>query len=311
MLVNAQSIQNIFTGYKAAFGAGFAMAPPDYKKIAMVVPSGVREEVYAWLGTFPRLRQWLGDRVIQSLTMHGDKIVNRRFESTFELDIDDIKDDQYGVLAPMVQELGASAAAHPTELTLDLLASGFVAQGYDKQPFFSATHPSFDQSGQAITVSNMQTGTGPAWFLFDTTRPFRALIYQEREPYRITMLNYDGDYNVFMKNRLLFGVTGRSNAGFGLWQLAFGSMAPLTTENYEAARTAMTTLCGEGGRKLNINPSLLVVPRALEGDGRRILISESRPITVTVGTGTPAVQQAVAVGNEWKGSAELLATSYL
>lgn len=125
------------------------------------------------------------------------------------------------------------------------------------------------------------------------------------------MMSHPEDYNVFMKNNLLFGATGRSNGGFGLWQLAYGSMAPPTTENYEAARAAMTTLRGEGGRKLNINPSLLMVPRALEGDGRCILISESRPITVTVGTGTPPVQQAVAVGNEWKGSAELLATSYL
>ncbi len=72
----------------------FAMAPPDYNKVAMIVPSGVREEVYAWLGTFPRLREWLGDRVIQSLTTHGQPIRNRRFESTFELSLDDIKDDQ-------------------------------------------------------------------------------------------------------------------------------------------------------------------------------------------------------------------------
>ncbi len=70
-----------------------------------------------------------------------------------------------------------------------------------------------------------------------------------------------------MRNRIIFGVTGRSNAGFGLWQLAYGSKADLTPETYEAARAAMTTLRGEGGRKLNINPSLLVVPRAIEGAG--------------------------------------------
>ncbi len=128
----------------------------------MVVPSGVRQEIYAWLGTFPRLEEWIGERTIQGFYAHSHVIKNRRFQSAF-----------------------------------DLLASGFVECGYDKQPFFSSAHPSFEEKNQAITVSNMQDGTGPAWYLFDTTRPFRALIYQEREPYRITMLNRDGNHNAF------------------------------------------------------------------------------------------------------------------
>jgi phage major head subunit gpT-like protein len=309
MLINSANLANIFAGFKAIFNQGFGNAPPDYKKIAMIVPSSVREEHYVWLGQFPRLREWLGDRVVRNLIVHGHTIKNRRFESTFEIGRDDIADDQYGALAPLIQELGASAASHPTELTLELLAAGFTNLCYDGQPMFSDSHPSFDQNGLPITASNLQAGTGPAWFLLDNTRPFRAMIYQEREPYHITVLNREEEEDVFMHNRFLYGVTGRSNAGYGLWQLAFGSQAELTADNYGAARAAMASLRGDGGRKLNINPSLLVVPRELEGPGRSLINGETRVITVDVGT--PPLPQSVPVSNEWKGSAELLATSYL
>jgi hypothetical protein len=48
----------------------------------MTVPSSSASETLGWLGQFPKMREWLGDRVINSLAMHGWTITNRRFEST-------------------------------------------------------------------------------------------------------------------------------------------------------------------------------------------------------------------------------------
>ena len=47
--------------------------------------------------------------------------------------------------------------------------------------------------------------------------------------------------------------------GFGFWQLAFGSKAPLTAENYEAAFEAMTSQRNEEGGVLNVRPTHIVV----------------------------------------------------
>ena len=41
---------------------------------------------------------------------------------------------------------------------------------YDGQNFFDTDHPVGEQGSQE-TVSNVQTGAGPAWYLLDTTRP--------------------------------------------------------------------------------------------------------------------------------------------
>lgn len=67
-----------------------------------------------------------------------------------------------------------------------------------------------------------------------------------------------------MTDEYLYGVRARANAGFGLWQLAFGSRAPLTAANYAAARASMSSIKGDQGRVLGIRPNVLVVPPALE-----------------------------------------------
>ena len=99
----------------------------------------------------------------------------------------------------------------------------------------------------------------------------------------------------------------RVNAGYGLWQLAFASKAPLTQDNYAAARAAMMSLRGDRGGVLGINPNLLVVPPSLEKDGRTLLKATSVADIVTVG----GAQQAVPGTNVWHESADLIVTPFL
>lgn len=86
----------------------------------------------------------------------------------------------------------------------------------------------------------------------------------EREKYDLQAVNNHNDTRVFMTDEYLYGVRARANAGFGLWQLAFGSRAPLTAANYAAARASMSSIKSDQGRVLGIRPNVLVVPPALE-----------------------------------------------
>lgn len=66
------------------------------------------------------------------------------------------------------------------------------------------------------------------WFLLDTTRPIKPFIFQNRKkPEFVTITNPD-DESVFMKKKFLYGIDARCNAGFGLWQLAWGSDGTVT-----------------------------------------------------------------------------------
>jgi len=296
MIINEQNLRTAFQGFKSIYSDAFAKAPVHWQAFAMEIPSISRSEDYGWLGHFPQLREWLeGDRVVKQLEAHGFTITNRKFESTVGIRRDDYSDDRYGVFKPMFAEMGALARQHPDTMLFELLANGFTQSAYDQQPYFDHEHPTRDKDGKDTVVSNLQDGEEPAWFLLDTSRAIKPLIWQVREEYEFQSLMAPNDPHVFMKDEYLYGVRARVNAGFGLWQLAYGSKAELTKENYEAARIAMMTLRDENGRLLGIKPTTLIVSSELEGDGRRLLKATNN------GGET----------NEWADSADLIVSPYL
>ncbi len=66
-------------------------------------------------------------------------------------------------------------------------------------------------------------GNDTAWYLLCTTKPLKPIIYQERKAPKFNALIDDKDENVFMRKQYLYGVEARANAGYGFWQMAFGS----------------------------------------------------------------------------------------
>lgn len=264
MIINHANLASLFRGFQIIFNKAFEGTASDWEKIAMVVNSSTAQETYPWLGNTTRFRKWIGDRVIQNLKTHTFTIVNESYEDTVGVNRDNIEDDSYGVYNPMMGQLGMDAKQHPDELVFALLKAGFTEKCYDEQYYFDTDHPVLDEHGNEASVSNMTAGSGVPWYLMDMTRMIKPIIFQKRKDYKFTALNKDTDTNVFMRKEHLFGVDARCNVGFGLWQLAHGSKATLTVDNYAAVRTAMMGMKGDNGRPLGIRPTLLVVPPSLE-----------------------------------------------
>ena len=70
MNINRSTLEQFYFGVSAAFQGGLGTAESQYEKVAMVVPSGTRENVYPWLGTLPSMQKWAGDRIIRNLKAH-------------------------------------------------------------------------------------------------------------------------------------------------------------------------------------------------------------------------------------------------
>ncbi len=297
MLINSAALRSLYTGFSTAFQAGFAGVTPMYSRVAVSVPSSTRSNEYGWLGQMPRIREWIGDRVINNLSTIGYTIRNKPYELTIGVNRDDIEDDNIGIYGPMFQEFGRSGAVFPDELVWALLKAGFSTPCYDGQYFFDTDHPVLDENGVAQSVSNTGGGSGSPWFLMDTTRAIKPIIYQERKAFgNLVRKDQETDDNVFSKKEFVYGLDGRCNVGFGFWQLAYGSKQTLDGAGYGAARAAMSSQKGDYGKPLGIVPNLLVVGPADESKGRKILNSE-------LGTGGET--------NEWKGTAELLVVPWL
>lgn len=141
MLVNAQNLTAVFINLKTIFNKAFEAAPSQWQETTMLVPSGSSQNDYAWLSRFPRMRKWLGDKVIKSLAAFKYTIVNDDWETTVEVDRNDIEDDQIGIYAPMAQEAGFSSKQLPDEIDADLKNGAFAGICYDGQYFYDSDHP--------------------------------------------------------------------------------------------------------------------------------------------------------------------------
>lgn len=290
MIVNQANLHGLTVSYSTAFNKSFDTVAPNYQKVATVVPSSTGEQDYKWLGQIPEMREWIGEREVQSLAAYDYSLKNKKFEMTYGVPREDIEDDKYGVYAALFSNMGESAALHPDKLVFEAMMNGFTALCYDGKPFFAENHqventtysnkgnerlsresykkaraaimsirgdkgkslklvpdllvvsPALEETARLILEADQVNGTtnvlkGTAkllvepmlaehesyWFLLCTGRFLKPFIYQLREKIRFTSLTKDTDENVFMRDEFLYGATGRSNAGYAFWQMAYGS----------------------------------------------------------------------------------------
>lgn len=289
--ITAALLATVFTGFKTSFQGGLTSAQPLWSRVATRIPSTARTETYGWLGAWPRIREWLGDRQIKKLSAEKYQITNRDFESTIEVDRNDLTDDQLGIYGPMFRELGQATSEFPDQHVFDLLKNGHVGVCYDGQPFFDDEHPHGDDDVQ----SNVGGGGGTKWYLLQTKRALKPLIFQERQAFDFTALDKSTDANVFHRKSYIYGVDGRAAFGYGFWQMAAMSGQTLNAQYYGELRAQMMGLKNDEGGALNIMPDLLVVPPALEGAARRLMTAD----------------QIDGTTNEWKGTCEVLVVPWL
>ncbi|MRD73300.1 hypothetical protein GH865_08560 [Rhodocyclus tenuis] len=276
-LTQAQ-IDNLKTTLIARWNAGLAISKEDWKLIAKLVTSNGASNTYAWLTQFPAFREWVGARSHKAVAERAYQVINRKFESTIDVDVDDIDDDNIGQYGTLAESAGQSAIDLKNDLVFQALAAGFASECYDGQYFFDTDHPTFaneDGTGAVTSVSNMQAGTGAPWILLCTKRAAAPIYLQERYKPKFDMITSVQSDRNFDYDKVSFGGKWRGNAAYGFWQCAFGSKAALTAANFEAAYDAMGNFKGDGQRKLGILADTLVVGLANRAAAEAILLKQT------------------------------------
>ncbi|EAO2429001.1 head protein [Salmonella enterica] len=306
MIITPASITALMTSFRKDFQGGLTAAPSQYQQIAMTVPSSSKSNTYGWLGQFPSLREWVGKRVIKQMQAHGYVINNKTYEGTVGIPRDDFEDDNLGVYGPIFAEMGRAAGVQPDELIFSLLKDGFSQPCYDGQNFFDAEHPVYpevDGTGDAVNVSNIfkqaEDWKGTPWYLLDCSRAVKPLIFQDRRKAELVTKTKIDDDHVFMENEVLFGASARRAVGFAFWQMAVAMQADLNLDNLWTGWQMMRGFNADGGKKLGLKPTHLVVPTQLEKAATQLL--ERELITTQNGTAS----------NEMKGKLKLVVADYL
>lgn len=251
------------TTIKARFNAGLAVKKEDWRKVAGFVTSDGASNTYEWLSAFPAFREWVGARLHKVAKETAFTVANRKFENTFDIPVTKIEDDAYGMYGDVAQSWGESVYDLQNDLVFGKIGSAFFSLCYDGQYFFDTDHPVYpneDGTGTATTISNYQAGTGEPWMLLCTNRSPKPFYMQERVKAQLfaktSAVNSDG---VYENDAISYGGRWRGEALCGFWQLAFGSKAPVTEDNFNAAFKAMMNVKGDGNRKLGVIPNLMVV----------------------------------------------------
>lgn len=157
MLINKDVVKAIFIGLNSSFKKAFEEAPTQWQETAMRLPSTASQNDYHWLSNFPRMREWIGKKVINSLSAFKYSIVNNDFEVTVEVDRNDIEDDQLGIYVSHAQMAGFSARQLPDEIVSELKNNAFTSKCYDGQPFYDTDHPVTGGNNVITSVSNKLT----------------------------------------------------------------------------------------------------------------------------------------------------------
>lgn len=91
-----------------------------------------------------------------------------------------------------------------------------------KSEFINGSTNTMKGTAEAMVVPQL-AGKDDAWYLLCTTRPIKPLIYQKRKDAKFVGLTNETDANVFFQKTYIYGADSRGNAGFGFWQMAWGS----------------------------------------------------------------------------------------
>jgi phage major head subunit gpT-like protein len=301
LVVNYELLNSYRVTLSRKFDDAFAAAPAsEWQGVATLIESGSERNEYPFLGEVDSMRKWVGPRVVRQLKQFKYSIVNEDYELTMAIKRNHLEDDagsqlpQYGSWS---QIMARSAARHPDELVMQqALAKVDSIVCYDGQNAADTDHP-VGPEGAQVSVSNISAvGATPAWYLLDTSRPIKPLIYQLRRGAQFQAMFDLSSERVFYEREFVFGTDVRDAVGVGLWQTLYKSTQPLTEANYLAAKNAMIAFKNDEGVKMGIRPDLLVVPTELDDVATKLFTQD---------------RLASGESNYLKGSIKLLVSRYL
>lgn len=138
-------------GLQTEFMTGKASYTPVIAPlVASKVTSNKRSENYGWLGDTPQMKEWVSERTPKKLRENGFTIINKDYESTIEVDRNDIDDDLYGQHKLRVNAMGTAAMKFYDRRLTEVIELGTSTNCYDGQFFFDTDH----SEGASGTQSN-------------------------------------------------------------------------------------------------------------------------------------------------------------
>lgn len=174
--VNPSTLSALFLSFNLRFQD--ALKQPQklwWDQVATTFPSTAESQSYPWGNSLPLPREWVGDRIANSISLYNKVVTNKVFEGNLRVPVPKIEDDQYGVFLPIIDDLARGVKKFPDVRLAALIRNLQNVPTYDGKNFYASDHPidpdkgtgtqqNYWSSGKALTPDNLwdvwQTMTG-------------------------------------------------------------------------------------------------------------------------------------------------------
>jgi phage major head subunit gpT-like protein len=157
MLPTPENLDAMFVAFSVAWQSAFDQAVVWSDEIATEAPSNTETQTYAWMSSLPKMKRWLGERVVERFASYSYSLTNEDWELTHDVPRNKVEDDQYGVFKPVFAGYGEATKKWPDDMILEVLEAGESTLCFDGSNYFDDEHPVDMRDSSKGTYSNLLT----------------------------------------------------------------------------------------------------------------------------------------------------------
>lgn len=125
--------------------SAWSSAPTPFAAYTTTVPTDSETFEDGWIGRMPKMREWLGPRVVHSPGPQTYSVTVQNWENTYGIDEFLFDDTKFGIYYPMIADLGLQGKRQPGFVIRDMLENtgsqtGARQNGLDGLTYFNTAH---------------------------------------------------------------------------------------------------------------------------------------------------------------------------
>ena len=192
--INSATLTAVQRGFRVFYNDDYRRTVSVVDRFATIRDSTNAEEALIFATSLPRMRKWLGERILNNFAAQESKVVNEPYELSVKVRREDIEDDKVGIYEPQIRDLGRRGKMIFQDLATEALLNSHLALGYDGQAITDTDHPVRPGDPGSPTQSNLFT-----------TRPFNEANYSYVRTQMSMFLGEDGRPLGVRPNLLMVG----------------------------------------------------------------------------------------------------------
>lgn len=186
--LDASKIEAAYVGFHKTFHDRLQKVTGVYLIIATVVQTTELVDRQVWLSNNPKMRRWIGDKVLNKLRAESHPIVTGPYEASLEVSKHDILNDKLGMYGPRISSMAEAYGWALDELSVAMLAAGVAGTAlgttYDGQNLIDTDHTALSVGGTA--QSNKVTGVFDATVFETAVRRFYEIVDENGIPVNVS-----------------------------------------------------------------------------------------------------------------------------